>query len=104
MAIRIKRSGNYPVNKIIFSEYNEYLLAYVVETVESRDIFFEMSTVRLLREQSVTYAGVKRGNRTVVAFCDHVHGDDLLSEKELMSVVLCYLDGKFTTSVIDFRE
>lgn len=81
-----------------------YLLAFVHETGNDRKMFFEMSTARLYRQQGQVVAGVNRGEHTVVVFCDHIHGDDTMSTEELLQVALCYLEGEYTTTEVDFRQ
>ena len=78
-----------------------YLLAWKWMDKEIEKFSFEVSTARLFRNQSVIYGGINRGGRKVVAFCDFIHGDDYLTKAELQEVALCFIDGDFTTIVID---
>lgn len=83
-----------------------YLLAWKsAETDDNQDhLLYEQSTVQLFREQHVTTAGIVRGDHTVIAFSDYIHGDDYLTKDELRVVAKSWLDGDYKTINIDFTQ
>lgn len=90
-------SENVPIEK------TTYLLAWTGEVEETPSAFFEVSTPRLFRSQSVISAGMIRGKHRVIAFCDFVHGGDYLTKEELRLVATAWLDGEFNTVHINLR-
>ncbi len=92
------------MSEVIYSKKTTFLLAFVQECGNERKFQFQQSTSRIFRTQSVTHAGIKRGDHSVIAFCDHIHGDDYLTHEELLAISLCYLDGKFITHEIDLAN
>lgn len=81
-----------------------YLLAWLGEIDGSPQAFFEVQTGHMFRNQSVVSAGISRKGDTVVAFCDYIHGDDVLTKDELRLVAKAYLDDDFKVTKIDFRH
>jgi len=81
-----------------------YLLAWSAEHEGIPSAFFEESTQRMCTAQGVVKAGVQRGDLRVVAFCDHIHGDDYLTKDELRLVAACWLDDNYDTIEIDLRK
>ncbi len=58
---------------------------------------FELSNVYRFRYGHSAFAGVIRGDACVTAYCDHIHGDGVLTNDELRLVAACYLDGNYGT-------
>lgn len=85
-------------------EKTTYLLAWAGDHDGKAHAYFECSTARLFRKQGVVSAGVVRGKQRVIAFCDHIHGDDYLSKDELRLVAACWLDENYETINIDLRD
>lgn len=80
-----------------------YILAWLGEHNGMPSAFFEMSTARLFRGQSVISCSVERDNRKVVVFCDFVHGDGYLKQDELCLIAEAYLNESYNTIDINLR-
>lgn len=91
------------MSEAIRKKKTTYLLCWVGNRNGKAVAFFEISTGRLCRTQGIIEAGLERGEHRVVAFSDHIHGDDVLNKDELRLVAACFLDESFITHEIDLR-
>lgn len=80
-----------------------YLLAWKSEdeNEHGNHLYYASSTVQVFRGQHVTAAGIVRGDHTVIAFSDYIHGDEYLTKDELRVVAKSWLDGDYNVINVD---
>lgn len=83
---------------------NVYLLAWLGERDEKPNVFFEFSSSYRYRNQHSHSIIMIKDNVRVTAYCDHIHGVDILTKAELREVAQCYLDDNMRVTTIDFTK
>lgn len=78
-----------------------YLLAWMADDDGKPHVYFEFSNVHRYRNQNSNSETVARDNVSVTAYCDHIHGNDIVKNSELKEIAICYLDGNYNVTHID---
>jgi len=82
-------------------EKNVYLHAYDCEDENSTWITFEITDARSFRCDNNNYAGIVRGDVRVTAYSSFTHGQGPITKSDLRKVAKRFLDGDYTTTVVD---
>lgn len=89
---------------VMSSKERIYLQAW--ESPESGDlsrVMFEITNHQRFVQEHARYAGVVRGNVTVTVYTCFWKDTAVIPKRVLQGIATCYLDGNYTTTVIDFR-
>lgn len=82
-----------------------YLQAWEhAESGNGERIMFEPSTRERFVHEHVRYAGVVRGDTTVTVYTCFWKDAPEIPKKTLQQIAVCYLDGNYKTTEIDFRK